>query len=461
MSRVLSEPAILELLAVAPRPVVVAAVRQAIEEARQGAAEASTPDAASLALAAASLVRSAMRPSLRRAINATGTVLHTGLGRAVLSEAARQAVAEVAAGHSLLEVDLETGRRGSRQRHCRGLLTELSGAESALVVNNNAAALLLSLSALAAGGEVVLSRGEMVEIGGSFRLPDIVRVSGATLVEVGTTNQTRLSDYAAALSERTRVLLRCHPSNFRIVGYTGSVPTAELVELGHRAGVIVMDDLGSGAIVDTASLGAGPCVTIRQAVAAGADVVTASGDKLLGGPQAGLILARAPLIERIAMHPIARAVRCDKLTLAALEATLRLYRDPARAVEQVPTLAYLARDAADLRERAERTAAALSDVLGAGARVDVVASESQVGGGSLPGEHLPTWCVALRPADGAGIEAIAARLRQGYPAVFGRLRGDCLLLDLRTVADDEEEPLVRAVASAWGAGGSLAAQTGA
>lgn len=451
VSRVLSEPVLADLLTTVPRPVVVQAVRRVLAEARAAARSGDDrTDAASVAEAAARLAREEARPSLRRAINATGIVLHTGLGRAVLPEAALSAVVEASRGHCLLEVDVETGRRGSRQRHCRALLAELTGAESALVVNNNAAALLLCLTALASGGEVILSRGEMVEIGGSFRLPDLVRASGATLVEVGTTNRTRLSDYASALSDRTRVLLKCHPSNFRVVGYAGSVSTQELAELGRNAGVLVLDDLGSGAMADTTALGAGPTVTLRQAVAAGADVVTASGDKLLGGPQAGIVLARAEWIDRVAAHPIARAVRCDKMTLAALEATLRLYRDPERAAAQVPTLACLARDAESLRAQAARIAEALSARLAGEADLDVVESRSQVGGGSLPDEELPTWCVALRPARGSGVDELAARLRRGEPAVFGRISEGRLLLDVRTVGEDEEAPLIAALSAAFG-----------
>ncbi len=448
VSRVLEEPALAGVLATAPRASVVAAARQVLDELRrQDVPPESSLSVEAIAAAVVQRVHQAERPSLRRAINATGIVLHTGLGRAVLAERACRAVADVARAHSLLEIDAETGQRGSRQGHCRALLTRLTGAEAALVVNNNAAALLLSLAALAAGGDVLLSRGEMVEIGGSFRLPDLIRASGAGLVEVGTTNRTRLSDYESAITERTRAIVRCHPSNFRIVGYTEAPSIGELVDLGRRRGIPVIDDLGSGALVDTDALGAGPSPTLRQAVAAGPDLVTASGDKLLGGPQAGIVVGRGELVRQLTAHPIARAVRCDKLTLAALEATLRLYVDPDRALAEVPTLRSLARGADDIREQAVRLADALRARLAGRARVDVTQGQSQVGGGSLPGEELPTWCVRLQPADGS-VDNLAAALRQGEPAVLGRIREDALLLDPRTVAADEEAELLAAVIAA-------------
>jgi L-seryl-tRNA(Ser) seleniumtransferase len=364
----------------------------------------------------------------------------------VLAESARKAVADAAAGHTVLEIDTATGQRGSRQEHVRGLLCELTGAESALVVNNNAGATFLAVAALAAGREVIISRGELVEIGGSFRMPDIIRASGAVLVEVGTTNRTRLSDFEAAISERTGLLLRCHPSNFKIVGFTEETLAADLARLGRDRGVLVMDDLGSGALLDLEAAGAGPTTTLRAAVASGCDIVTASGDKLLGGPQAGLIVGRRQVVERIARHPLARALRVDKLTLAALEATLRLYRDPAEARAAIPTLAYLSRTAAVLESMAVRLKAAIEAAATDRCRVDLVTDVSHAGGGSLPGEDLPTTCVRVRLVEAQdSVGEFAARLRAHRPAVFGRVRGDALLLDPRTLEESEFTEVAEAI----------------
>src|SRR5581483_4366205 len=323
--RLLAAPAVSALAERLPPALLTDSARAVLETARKALAEANgtmvVPDESELAARVAEEVLRRATPSLQRAINATGIVLHTGLGRARLAAAARDALLEVADGHSLLEIDRETGRRGSRRDHVRGLLCELTGAEDATVVNNCAGAVFLAVTALAAGKEVVLSRGELVEIGGAFRMPDIVRASGATLVEVGTTNRTRLSDYVSAITERTGLILRCHPSNFALVGFTEETPTADLVELGQERGIPVMDDQGSGALTSPVLLGLpGRKGSLRESVAAGCAIVTASGDKLLGGPQAGLLLGHAESIERIARHPLARALRVDKFTLAALEA---------------------------------------------------------------------------------------------------------------------------------------------
>lgn len=434
-----------EALARLPRALLVDAIREGIDCAR---ALGESPDPDTIARRAVELAETRIRPSLRHAINATGVVLHTGLGRAVLPSAAMQAVLDVGSGHSTLEIDTETGTRGSRQDHVRGLLTSLTGAEAALALNNNAGATFLAVAALAAGREVIISRGELVEIGGSFRMPDIVLASGANLVEVGTTNRTRLSDYESAVTERTGLILKCHPSNFKQIGFTEETPTADLVALGKRSGIPVMDDLGSGAMVDTAALGGPASVTLRQAVATGCDVVTASGDKLLGGPQAGIILGSSDAVRRIAAHPLARALRLDKLTLAALEATLKLYLDEDRARREIPTLRYLSRSPGELRDIAERLARMIRES-SENIRVDVIQESSQVGGGSLPGEHLSTFCVSLRPCDSSlsGTE-LARRLRSGAPPVFGRIHDDSLLFDPRTLEEDELHQIQNAVAVA-------------
>ena len=448
ITRLLDHPLAVSALTRLPRSTVVESLRSELAAVRGNGSEAQ--DDEQIVAGALARAEAAGRPTLRRAINATGVVLHTGLGRAVLGEAARAAVEAVASGHSLLEIDAETGRRGSRQTHVRELLRELTGAESALVLNNNAGAVFLCVTALASGREVIISRGELVEIGGSFRMPDIIRASGASLVEVGTTNKTRLADFERAITENTGLLLRCHPSNFKIVGFSEEAPAGELAALGNRFGIPVMDDLGSGAIVDLSALGAGPTTTLRAAVETGCDVITASGDKLLGGPQCGIVLGRKECVDRIAAHPLARALRVDKLTLAALEATLRLYRDPAEAIRQIPTLKYLSRSVDELRGLAEEIAAAIGAL--PDARVDLVDSTSEVGGGSLPGENLPTICVRIH-SSGAEVtgERLICALRMGDPPIFGRIREDALLLDPRTVEREEIESIAQSVRRAFNA----------
>lgn len=387
-------------------------------------------------------------------INATGVILHTNLGRAPLSEEALEAVRRVSMGYSNLEYDLAQGRRGSRHTYGERLLVELAGAEAAMVVNNNAAAVLLVLSALAAGGEVIISRGELVEIGGAFRIPDVLAQSGCRLVEVGTTNRTRLSDYARAVGPETKALLKVHTSNFKVIGFTESVPARELASLARSHGLYLIEDLGSGVFLNTEAYGLAHEPTVQEAVAAGADIVTFSGDKLLGGPQAGIILGKRELVERCRRHPLARAVRVDKMTLAALEATLRLY---ARGdVDKLPIWRMMAVQPETLRRRAEAVRRMIEERWqeagetwepGARAFLDVVESRSAIGGGSLPGETLPTWVLRIRPERSA-VE-LAEALRQQSPPVIARVEEDALLLDFRTVdpADDRTvaEALVRAL----------------
>jgi len=458
--RLLAAPAVSALAERLPSALLTESARAVLEEARSqlrvtgDGAQAALPTEAELAARVAEEALRRAAPSLQRAINATGIVLHTGLGRARLADVARDALLEVADGHSLVEIDRETGRRGSRREHVRGLLCELTGAEDATVVNNCAGAVFLGVTVLAAGKEVLISRGELVEIGGAFRMPDIIRASGAALVEVGTTNRTRLSDYVNAMTERTGLILRCHPSNFAIVGFTEETPTPALVALGHERGLPVMDDQGSGALIAPALLGLpGTQGSLRESIAAGCDLVTASGDKLLGGPQAGLMLGKRALIERIAKHPLARALRVDKLTLAALEATLRLYRDPERALQAIPTLRYLTRTEPQLRRLAQRLRARLRDVLPADRfSVTLVPEQSQVGGGSLPGQNLPTVCVAVRAYSGQpSPDAIAAALRRHTPPVFARIKEDAVLFDPRTLEPEELNPIADAARALTGA----------
>ena len=451
--RLLSAPAVTALAERLPQMLLTESARAVLEAAREAVlksnriGEAVLPTETTLAaeVAAEALRRAA--PSLQRAINATGIVLHTGLGRARLAEAAQTAIREVAGSHSVLEIERETGKRGSRRDHVRGLLCELTGAEDATVVNNCAGAVFLAVTTLATGREVLISRGELVEIGGAFRMPDIIRASGATLVEVGTTNRTRLSDYANALTERAGLILRCHPSNFAIIGFTEETPTTDLVTLGRERGIPVMDDQGSGALLPTGLL---PIPGLRgslpESVAAGCDVVAASGDKLLGGPQAGLLLGSRAAIGRIVKHPLARALRVDKFTLAALEATLRLYRDPAAALRAVPTLRYLARTEPELRRMAQSLRTRLRAVLPADRfTLALVPERSEVGGGSLPGQELPTVCVALRATNGnPSPDALAAALRRNTPSIFARIRDDALLFDPRTLEPNELTEIVTA-----------------
>ena len=447
VSRVLQDERVQEAIAAHGRELVVDCVRETLDRLRERLKEGETvpTDLSSVVREALQAVERWRTSTLRRVINATGVVLHTGLGRAVLAEAARRAVVEVAQGHSMLEIDRDTGERGDRIEHVRELLRRLTGAEDATVVNNNAGAVLLAVTVLAQGREVIISRGQLVEIGGAFRMPDIIAQSGARLVEVGTTNRTRLSDYERAITPDTALLLRCHPSNFRIVGFSEEVPAADLASLAHRHNLPVLDDVGSGCLVDTERFGLEHEPTLQESVQAGCDVVTCSGDKLLGGPQAGIILGRKEIVQRIRRHPLHRALRVDKLTLAALEATLRLYLNPERVVQDVPVLRTLATPADDIKRRARRLKQRLQAI--EGITVHLREGESAVGGGSLPGQQLPTTLVCLRPSDG-NAHQLARALRWQEPAVFTRIEQEEVVIDPRTLLEGEMETLVQAVARA-------------
>ena len=399
------------------RPATVEAIRAALAGAR-GRGVADGPDEL-LAEAARLLGRP---PSLRPALNATGVIVHTNLGRAPLAGAAIERATAVAAGYSNLEYDLEAGTRGSRHSHLGAILAELTGAEDGMAVNNNAAAVMLTLAALAGGREVPISRGELIEIGDGFRIPEVLAQSGARLVEVGSTNRTRIGDYARALGPDTGAVLRVHQSNFRMVGFTEAPSLHELCALAAEHGVPVIDDLGSGQLIDLPDLADEP--TARSSVEAGATVVCFSGDKLLGGPQAGVIVGATEAVARVRRHPLARAVRIDKLSLAALEATLELYRDPARAVREVPVLRAAAEPAAAVRERAERLAARLGG--------DVVATTARVGGGAVPLLEIESFACALDGGD-----QLAAALRSADPPVVARVQEGRVLLDCRTLTDEE------------------------
>ncbi|WP_408955410.1 L-seryl-tRNA(Sec) selenium transferase [Natroniella sp. ANB-PHB2] len=383
---------------------------------------------------------------LSPAINATGVVLHTNLGRSLLSDKAQQAVLDVADNYSTLEVDVDTGKRGSRYNNIKEILAELTGAEDCLVVNNNAAAVLLALSSLADGQEVIISRGQLVEIGGSFRIPDVMERSGAKLVEVGSTNKAHLRDYQQAITEETALLLRVHTSNYKILGFTKEIEPQELVELAHQNGLPVLEDLGSGIFVDLTGDGLSYEPTVQDSLEAGVDVVTFSGDKLLGGPQAGIIVGKQEYIEEMRSHPLTRALRIDKFSLAALEATLKEYRDLERAKERIPTLRMLTTPPTALRKKAEELLGQLSKVVSESFKLELREGISKVGGGSFPLEKLTTYLIELQHQQ-LSTEQLAMKLRKNYPPIFTRVANDAVIFDLRTIQQQDYQIIVEAVGS--------------
>jgi len=443
-----------EIDAFVPRAELVSALRASLEEARNKILVSPLSQLGPLPRSKKDWiphlhqeVKRKVSPSLIPLINATGVIIHTNLGRSLLAQEALEALQRIASHYSNLEFHLEEGKRGSRYVHVEDLLCRLTGAEAATVVNNNAGAVLLALNTLARGGEVIVSRGELVEIGGSFRMPDVMAQSGARLVEVGTTNKTHPRDYEEAIGPDTALLLKVHTSNFRILGFTQSVPLGQLVELGRRHGIPVMEDLGSGCLVDLRMWGLEAEPTVQESLRAGADVVTFSGDKLLGGPQAGLILGRRRFIEGIRQNPLNRALRIDKLTLAALEATLRLYWDPFRVIRRIPTLRMLTTGPEELRRRALRAARGLRKKAPTSLIIRVLEDRSKVGGGALPLLELPTWVLSLRLEE-MEVSRLDRELRSSSPPVIGRIHKDELRLDLRTVSQRETPLLIQTVASA-------------
>jgi L-seryl-tRNA(Ser) seleniumtransferase len=437
--QVLEQADVQAMIAAHGRALVLFAVQRALEEERT---KGTVADPATRVERIEVLVRELRRPRLRPVINATGVVLHTNLGRAPLAAAAAQAGALIAGRYSTLEFDPRTGRRGRRHDLVADLLRYLTGAEAAAVVNNCAAAVLLMLTALAKGKEVIVGRGELVEIGGGFRMPDVMRLSGARLVEVGTTNRTRLEDYAAAVTPKTVAILKVHASNFQVVGFTESVEVEALARVARQHGVLLLHDLGSGSLLDTTAYGLAAEPTIQDSLRAGTDLVACSGDKLLGGPQAGLLLGRAELVDKVMKHPLARAVRIDKLTLAALTATLDLYLT--QSVAELPIWNMLSASADAIAARAMTWQRRLAE---RGIQVDVVPAKSTVGGGSLPGERLPTTALAITPRPGRAADLLR-RLREHEPPVIGRIEQERVLLDPRTVLPDEDDALLDAVVAA-------------
>lgn len=420
-----------------PRPIVADAVRAVLDECRttlrRETESGNAPTAAEVASQAATWIEREMAPGLPTVVNATGVVLHTNLGRAPLAPTAIESLIEAARGATAVELDVSTGDRGHRDAHVSRLLADLTGAEAGMVVNNNAAALLLAVDSLAFRREVIVSRGELIEIGGAFRLPDVLRRAGAILREVGTTNRTRIDDYKRVLSRRTGLILRAHPSNYRVEGFTEQPPRAALAELARTEGIPFVEDLGSGALVDLAEYGAPHEPTPAEAIRAGVDVVTFSGDKLLGGPQAGLLVGRADLIARLQKNPLKRALRVDKLILSALRATLALYRTSSNLAADLPTLGLLARTEADLEGLAREAATLLRESLpGDDFTIDVIVSESEIGSGAQPTVALPSRAVRIRH-DSRGPDQLASAFRASTPPILGRIHQGEFLLDLRAV----------------------------
>ena len=450
----LRDPDLESSIAELGRAVVANSIRQAIEETRE---RISTEKAARLDEGATrqriiadvkGKLRVAAEPYYRRVVNATGIILHTGLGRAVLPAAALRQIHDELSGYSLLQADAETGKRSKRDERIEQLLQQLTGAEAAAVVNNNAAATSIVLNTVARGKEVIVSRGQLVEIGGSFRLPEVMAFSGARLVEVGTTNKTHARDYVNAITENTAAILRVHPSNYRIQGFTSEVPLDELVEIAHKHNLTMIDDVGAGALIDFSQFGFDPEPTLAESIRRGADIVTASADKLIGAAQGGIILGKAAWIEAIRKNQFARIIRVGKLTLAALEATLKLFLDESLALSEVPTLKMLRRDASEIARHAKRLASQVSKAV-SGVAVSILPGSSQMGSGSLPTQNLPTTLVALRP-EKLSAEALAKRFRQYCTPVFTRIQNDQVLLDPRTLLSGDDKTILEALTEIFG-----------
>lgn len=452
IDKLLNTPTLQAEVGQCPHVLLVEAAQLAVEELRHRILDekGQEPDCQieTVARRAAEHLQRLATPSLKKVINITGTLLHTNLGRAPLCQSALEAIDAVSRGYSNLEFDLDKGERGKRFRHVEDLICRLTGAEAATVVNNNAGAVLLALSALAGNREALVSRGELIEIGGSFRIPDIMAAGNVKLVEVGTTNKTHLEDYRRAITTDTALILKVHTSNYRIVGFTEAVPGGELAGLGKESDVIVLEDLGSGLLIDLSAYGLPPEPTVRETLKTGIDIVTFSGDKLLGGPQAGIIVGKKELVDRLRQHPMARALRIDKMTLAAIEATLRLYLDPQDALAQIPTLKMLSTKPDEIYIRCQQLLKKLEFALADNAQLEIIETRTTVGGGALPLAELPGFGIALKPSS-LSLNRLSEKLRQGATPVVGRIQDDALIIDLRTLDDDEESPLIDALVSAF------------
>lgn len=447
MDEILKSPVGLEWLGQFQRQIVVKAVREVIAS-RRGEILAGRATDLSPAILSAEIGDKIVRFSsfsLVPVINATGIVIHTNLGRAILSEKVLHNVIAVSGSYSNLEYDLANGKRGRRHTHTRRLLTDITGAEDALIVNNNAAAVLLCLNTVAKGKEVIVSRGELVEIGGSFRIPDVMSASGAVLREVGTTNKTHIYDYANAVNDNTALILKVHQSNYKIIGFSDGVAVEELVSLGRKHDLPVMYDLGSGCLIDLKPYGINDEPSVADIVGADVDIVSFSGDKLLGGPQGGVIVGKKRYVEKIQRNPLARAVRIDKLAIAAFEATLMEYLDLEKAKEGIPVLKMLLQSPVEIQARAKKIAAELQKIAG-DANVSVIRDSSKAGGGSLPEVDFPTYAVRIKPAE-VSVNELEVRMRSGCPPVIARIKEDSLILDARTIRKHEIVDLIRVVAS--------------
>jgi L-seryl-tRNA(Ser) seleniumtransferase len=452
----LKEPELEELIVDVGRQVVVETLRGTVEQVRQ--LLVAKPDAdmdqkeiyRKIIDITKQSVKAAMRPYFRKVVNATGIILHTGLGRAVLPAKALQQIEQELSGYSLLQVGIETGKRSKRDERIEQLLQQLTGAEAATVVNNNAAATSIVLNTVAKDKEVIVSRGQLVEIGGSFRLPDVMAFSGAKLVEVGTTNKTHARDYVNAITENTAAILRVHPSNYKIQGFSSEVPLNELVEIAHSHELVMIDDVGAGALIDFSQFGFEPEPTLAYSIRTGADIVTSSADKLIGASQGGIILGKARLIEAVRKNQFARIVRVGKMTLTALEATLKLFLDESKALREVPTLQMLMRDGSEIKEQAERLVMKLKKGI-SNVAVETICGFSQMGSGSLPAQNLATTLVAIRPAK-ISAESLAKQLRQYSTPIFARIQNDQVLFDPRTLLAGDDEIILKALLSILGRG---------
>jgi L-seryl-tRNA(Ser) seleniumtransferase len=429
-----------------PRPIIIQAIQSTLEDLRRGIINRNYNEQdienSQVIEKVLSMLHQTIKPNLLPVINATGIIVHTNLGRSLLASSALDQIIQVACHYSNLEYDLETGKRGQRYQIVEDLICSLTGAESATVVNNNAGAVLLTLQTIASDKSVIVSRGELIEIGGSFRIPDIMALSGAKLVEVGTTNRTHLHDYQKAISPETALLLKVHPSNYLVQGFTASVDLNEMVALGHALSIPVMYDMGSGNLVDLSSKGLDEEPVVHKIVSSGADIVTFSGDKLLGGPQAGIIVGKKLIVDQLKTNPMARALRIDKLTLAALEATLRLYQDPKTVFDKIPTLAFINRPLSEIKDAVDSFFLEIQSLKNDQLQIEIIETNSKIGGGALPLQTLPSYCIGIK-GNKQSVDSIERFFRAMNPPVIGRIENNQFLLDFRTILPTEIKVLLK------------------